>query len=143
MARYVTTIESRLPTADAFAYMADFANARAWDPSVSEARPVGDAPLGVGSAFDLVARFAGRDVPLRYTIVSFEPPQRVVLEANRPGFVSRDTITVEPAGDGSKVHYDATLAFSGVGRLFDPIMQRIFNRVGAHAATGMQAALNP
>jgi len=143
MARYVTTIESRFSAADAFAYMADFANARFWDPSVSAASPVGDGPLGVGSTFDLVARFAGRDVPLRYTIVSFEPPQRVVLEAIRPGFVSRDTITVEPAGDGSRVNYDATLAFSGIGRLFDPIMQRIFNRVGAHAKAGMQAALNP
>ena len=143
MARYETTIESRLPAAEAFAYMADFANARVWDPSVSEARRVGEGPLGIESAFDLVARFAGRDVPLRYTIVSYEPPHRVVLEARRPGFVSRDTITVEPAEHGSDVHYNAILAFSGLGRLFDPLMQRIFNRVGAQAKTGMETALNP
>jgi polyketide cyclase/dehydrase/lipid transport protein len=142
MARYVTKIESALPQAEAFAYMADFANARVWDPSVSEARRVGDAPVGLGSAFDLVARFGGRDVPLRYSIVEFDSPRRVVLEAHRPGFVSKDTITVEPAGDGSAVHYDATLSFTGVGRLFDPVMQRIFNRVGARATAGMQAALN-
>jgi hypothetical protein len=127
----------------AFAYMADFANARLWDPSVSEARLVGAAPVGLGSTFDLVARFAGRDVPLRYEIVEFDAPRRVVLEAQRPGFVSRDTITVEPAENGSVVHYDATLAFGGIGRLADPIMQRIFNRVGARATLGMQAALNP
>ena len=40
------------------------------------------------------------------------------------------------------VRYDATLAFSGVGRLFDRVMQRIFNRVGARATLGMQTALN-
>ena len=142
MARYETTIESRLPAAEAFAYMADFANARFWDPSVSEASRIDEGALEVGSTFDLVARFAGRDVPLRYTIVSYEPPQQVVLEARRPGFVSRDTITVEPAENGSNVHYDAILAFSGLGRLFDPIMQRIFNRVGAQATTGMKTALN-
>jgi len=96
MARYVTTISSALPQVEAFAYMADFANARLWDPSVSEARRVGEAPLGVGSAFDLVARFGGRDVPLRYEIVVYDPPRRVVLEAVRPGFTSRDVITVEP-----------------------------------------------
>ena len=106
-------IESALPQAEAFAYMADFANARVWDPSVSEARRVGEAPIGIGSAFDLVARFGGRDVPLRYEIVEYDSPRRVVLEARRPGFVSRDTITVEPAGSGSVVHYDATLAFGG------------------------------
>ena len=143
MAHYLTRVESELPQAEAFAYMADFANARFWDPSVSEARRVGEAPVGIGSAFDLVARFAGRDVPLRYEIVEYASPRRVVLEARRPGFVSRDTITVEPAGETSVVHYDATLAFGGVGRLLDPIMQRIFNRVGARATLGMQTALNP
>ena len=143
MAHYRTRIESALPKAEAFAYMADFANARIWDPSVSEARRVGETPLGLGSAFDLVARFGGRDVPLRYEIVEYDTPRRVVLEARRPRFVSRDTITVEPAGNGSVVHYDATLAFDGLGRLLDPVMQRIFDRVGARASRGMQTALNP
>ena|SRR5947209_1493611 len=142
MARYVTTIESAVPAADSFAYMADFANARLWDPSVSEARRVDEAPIGKGSAFDLVARFAGRDVPLRYEIVEYDAPRRVVLEARRPGFVSRDTITVEPTANGSVVHYDATLAFVGLARLLDPVMQRIFNRVGARATAGIQTALN-
>ncbi len=142
MARYKTDIESSLAQADAFAYMADFANARFWDPSVSDARRVGEAPVGIGSAFDLVARFGGRDVPLRYEIVEYDSPRRVVLEARRPAFVSRDTITIEPAGNGSIVHYDATLGFGGVGRLFDPIMQRIFDRVGARATLGMKTALN-
>ena len=66
-----------------------------------------------------------------------------MLVARRPGFSSRDTITVEPAGNGSIVHYDATLAFGGIGRLLDPVMQRIFSRVGARATLGMRTALNP
>jgi hypothetical protein len=56
--------------------------------------------------------------------------------------VSRDTITIESTGEGSVVTYDATLAFGGLGRLFDPIVQRIFDRVGARATLGMQTALN-
>ena len=123
--------------------MADFANAAVWDPSVSHAERIGDAPVGTGSAFDVVARFAGRDVKLRYVVVGFDAPRRVVLEAQRPGFTSRDTITVEGAGNGSVVQYDARLDFSGIGRLLDPVMQRIFNRVGANATAGMRAALNP
>ncbi|MGZ4320292.1 MAG: SRPBCC family protein [Gaiellaceae bacterium] len=143
MARYVTRIESSLSPADVFAYMADFANARFWDPSVSVATRQGDGPVGLGSTFQLVARFAGRDVPLLYTIVAYEPPQRVVLEARTPGFVSRDTITVEPAAAGSTVAYDALLELAGVRRLFDPLLQRIFNGVGDRAAAGMRAGLNP
>lgn len=143
MARYVTSIESSRPQAAVFAYMSDFANARVWDPSVREARRVGDAAIGVGSAFDLVARFAGRDVQLRYTIVEHDAPHRVVLEAQRPSFVSRDTITVASAGNGSVVQYDAMLTFSGIGRLIDPAIQRIFDRIGARATAGIGTALNP
>ena len=143
VARYTTTIRSKLAPEEAFAYMADFSNARFWDPSVSEAQRDGEGPVGLGSAFRLVARFAGRTVPLTYTIVAFEPPAQVVLEARR-GFVSRDTITVEAAdAGGSSVHYDALLTFTGIGRLFDPLMQRVFDRVGARAAAGIETALNP
>jgi len=143
MARYVTRIESRLSPEDAFAYMADFANARVWDPSVSAATRTSDGPVALGSTFHLVSRFAGRDVPLDYTIVGYEPAQRVVLEARKPGFVSRDTITLEPAGTGSVVNYDALLELAGVRRLFDPLLQRLFNGIGGRATEGMQAALNP
>ena len=143
MARYRTRIESSLAPADAFAYMADFSNARFWDPSVSAATRTSDGPVALGSTFHLVSRFAGRDVPLDYAIVAYEPLQRVVLEARRPGFVSRDTITCEPAATGSVIAYDALLELAGARRIFDPLLQRIFNGIGGRATRGMQAALNP
>jgi hypothetical protein len=130
MARFVTTIPSVWPPADAFAYMAAFENAAEWDPSVSEAHRDGDG-------FAVVARFGPRDVPLRYVVTESEAPHRVVLEARRPGFVSRDTITVE---EGS-VTYDASLLFSGLGRLADPIMQIVFNRVGRKAEASLRRIL--
>ena len=143
MARYATTIESRLSVEEAFSYMADFSNTRFWDPSVTEAVKADDKPVGPGTAFDLVARFGGRPVPLRYVVVEFAQPHRIVLEAQGKGFTSRDTISVEPAEHGSSVTYDAVLAFQGARKLLDPIMQRLFKRVGDHARDGMQSALNP
>jgi Polyketide cyclase / dehydrase and lipid transport len=143
MARFVTTIESTLAPADAFAYMADFTNAARWDPSVSRAERVGDGPIGAGSEFDLVARFGGKDVPLRYRAVEHVPPSRVVLETHRPGFTSRDTITIAQAAGGSTVHYDAVLEFSGFRRLLDPLLNLLFARVGARAGAGLRTELNP
>jgi hypothetical protein len=141
VAHYETTVASRLAPADAFAYMSDFSNARSWDPSVSRAEL---APDGEGlPAYDLVARFAGRDVALRYTVIALEPPTRVVLEATKPSFVSRDTITIAPAPGGSTVHYDAQLRFSGPSRVLEPLLQRIFCSVGNRARAGLEQALNP
>ena len=142
MARYVTTIESTLSPAEAFAYMADFSNARHWDPSVDEASRSSDGPLGRGSTFELVVRFGGRKLPMRYELVSFDEPRAFVVESRKPSFTSRDTITVSPAGAGSTVHYDALLEFKGAGKLLDPLMQLLFNRTGTKAAAGMRTALN-
>ena len=116
--------------------MADFSNALEWDPSVTEATRSSDG------AFDLVAKFGGRGVPLRYEVVSSDPPRSIVLVARKPSFTSRDTITVASAPAGSTVHYDARLEFKGAGRILDPLMQLVFNRTGAKAAAGMRAALN-
>jgi hypothetical protein len=142
MTSYATEIRSTLPPAQAFAYMADFANARVWDPSVSSAARQGEGAIALGTAFDVTTRFARRSLELTYTIVEFEPPVRVVLEARRK-FVSRDTVTVAPDGTGSLVRYEAVLAFGPVGRLFHPVMQRVFDRIGEQARAGLVAALNP
>jgi hypothetical protein len=142
MSRYATEIRSHLAPAAAFAYMADFANARFWDPSVSSAQRQGGGPVGLGTSFDVVSRVAKRGLELTYTIVEFEPPTRVVLQARR-SFVSRDTITVVPDGEGSLVRYEAVLAFGATGRLLEPVMQRVFKRRCEKAEAGLERALNP
>ena len=143
IARYVTTIESTLSGSEAFAYMADFSNALQWDPSVVEASRSSDGVVGKGSTFDLVVKFGGRRLPMRYGIVSYDEPQLVVLQAEQPSFISRDTITVVAADGGSTVHYDALLEFKGPARMLGPLMQVIFKRTGDKAAAGMRSALNP
>jgi hypothetical protein len=143
VARYQTTVLSSLPAEEAFAFIADFSNCPNWDPNTRRATRVDDGPVGVGSSFDLLTAFAGREVELRYTIVEHEPPRRVVLRAEQPRYTSLDTIAVSPSATGSSVHYDARLSFAGAARLLDPVMQLLFRRVGNRARDGMKAALNP
>jgi hypothetical protein len=141
VARFTTTIPSRRPPADAFAYMADFAHAVEWDPNTLESRRTGDGPLGVGSTFAVVTRFGPRVVELTYRISRYEPDVLVVLEAHAKSFRATDTITVEPAAAGSAVTYDARLDFSGPARLADPLMQLVFNRVGRKAEARLREVL--
>lgn len=142
MARYVTTIDSNLAPAEAFAYMASFDNALEWDPAVVAAQRLDSGEMKVGSAFRITSRFAGREVPLRYEVTTFEPARRVVLEAWNKIFGSVDTVTVVPSGDGSKVTYDALLVFKGVARVADPLMQLVFGRVGSAADASLRIHLN-
>ena len=142
MARYATTIDSCMPPADAFAYMASFENAQEWDPSVVEARRLDDGDLRAGSAFHVVSVFAGRKVPLRYEITALDPGRRVVLEAWSGIFGSVDTISMTPSDSGSRVTYDARLVFKGLARAADPLMQLVFNRVGRKADASLRVQLN-
>jgi hypothetical protein len=143
MARYTTTIDSSLAPAQAFAYMASFDNALQWDPGVVGSARLDSGELRCGSAFRIVSKFAGRTVPLRYEITTFEPDTRVVLEAWNKSFGSVDSITVVPAGSGSRVTYEACLVFKGPARIADPIMHLVFKRVGKAADASLRVHLNP
>ena len=143
MARYRTTIDSALPPETAFAELADFSSAERWDPGVREARRLDAGALGVGSRFHVVARFAGRDVPLEYEIIEFDPPNTVVLRAESSAVVSLDTITFEASATGTAVTYDADLRLKGLLRILDPVLVVAFRRIGDRARDGLRRALQP
>ena len=84
MARYRATIQSKKSPEEAFEYLADFANAREWDPGVVEGENLTGQPLGPGSRFGLVSRFLGRRVPLEYRVIAFEPPAGWCSKPIRP-----------------------------------------------------------
>ena len=81
MAYYRAQLDVQRPSDDVFAYLADFSNTARWDPGVVSATRCGDGPVALGAAFEVVWRFLGRELPLTYRIVQYDPPRRVVLEA--------------------------------------------------------------
>ncbi len=121
--------------------MADLRNFAVWDPGVREVRMVaGDAP-GLHSAFDVDVRSAFATMTLRYEVVEWEPPGRVVVRAETSTLVSLDEISIEARPDGSTVTYDADLSFKGGLRLANPVLAVVFGRIGDRAAGGLRHAL--
>lgn len=141
MAHFQTTLAVPTSPADTFDYLARFDTTEEWDPGVTEATMVTEEPVALGSRFALQASFLGRTVPLEYEIVEFDPPRRVVLRAENRAVTSVDTITVEADGSGSALTYDAQLRPRGVMRLFAPLLDRMFRRIGEQAAAGLGTAL--
>lgn len=142
MARYVTTIDSPRSPEDSFAELSDFSSAERWDPGVVRAARTDDGPIAVGSRFDLVAAFLGREVPLTYEIVELEAPRLILLRAENATVVSLDRITIEPRDNGgSRVIYDADLTLKGPLRVFDLGLRAVFGRIGDRAAAGLRAHL--
>lgn len=141
MARYVATLETDRPVEEVFAYLADFSTTQEWDPGVVRAKRGEAGELGVGSTFDLVASFLGRENELTYTITEYDAPHAVTLQGENATVVSLDRIATEPAGGGTRITYDADLSLKGPLRLLDPGLKLVFGRVGDRALEGLRGTL--
>lgn len=142
MARYRCTIETALTPEETFDYMARFSNARSWDPSVVRATMITPEPVGQGSAFEVVVRSLGRELPFQYEVVEHSPPSCVVLRARRGSIVSEDTVTVTARPVARSVlTYDAELRLEGPMRFLDPLLGLVFHRLGRNAEAGLRREL--
>ena len=142
MVRLHEVINVKRPIEWAFAYTADFANSQRWDPGVASSTRVGDGPVAVGSSFELMVAFGGRQTPMTYTVTVYEPSTRVVLEGVGSTLTAVDDIRFATAGDGTEVTYTADLSFKGVLRFAEPFLRPFLNRVGERAVAGLARELD-
>jgi carbon monoxide dehydrogenase subunit G len=144
MAHYQTTIEVPARPEEAFRYVADVTNFETWDPGTVQAERLGEGentPFGVGARYRVVAAFFGRRIDFDYVVEEYDEPRRIVLVGRSKSVTSRDTISIEPSGDGSAITYDAELRLSGAMRVFDKGLQVAFTNIGTRAAEGLRKAL--
>jgi uncharacterized protein YndB with AHSA1/START domain len=142
MAYYRAEFDVRRPIEEVFAYLADFSNTQEWDPGVVSAKKRGGAPVNIGTQFVVVSKFLGRELPLDYQIVQYDPPSRLVLEAENDDLRSVDTITFEKTARGTRVTYDANLTLKGIRYAGDLALHLAFQWIGRRAREGLRAALN-
>ncbi|MGZ4150553.1 MAG: SRPBCC family protein [Actinomycetota bacterium] len=142
MRRLQETIEVARPIEEAFDEIADFSTTASWDPGIAEARRLDEAPLGVGSRFEVVAMFNARELPLVYEIVEYERPTRVVLRGSGATFQGLDEITCTREGDNhTRIDYVADLRLTGLARLAEPLLGGRFDRMGKDAVRGLKRHL--
>ena len=138
MARYTTSVPTPWSVADAFDYMADVRNFAQWDPGVTDVRVVADA---TPAAYDVDVKAGLGTTTLRYVVVEYDRPHRVLLRAETGTLCSVDEIRVEETPAGTVVTYDAELTLQGLLRFADPALRLVFGRIGDRAAAGLRGAL--
>ena len=141
MAHYNASVVTPRPPEEVFAYLSDFSTTAEWDPGVVEAERLTEPPIGEGSEFRLLARFLGRETPLTYRVVEYDPPRAVTVRGENSTVVSLDRITFEPEGEGTRITYDAELSLKGPMKLADPLLGLAFKGVGDRALAGLRETL--
>ena len=141
MTRLRETIQTALPVEEAFALIADFANAQHWDPGVATSERLEPGPVGLGARYQLGVRMRGGVAPMEYRITTFEPSRRVVLTGTGSNVYAVDEIRFAPAGDGTRIDYTADIRLGGWMRLAEPFAGGAFRKIARDALDGMQRFL--
>lgn len=142
MPHFNDDVQSSMTKTELFDYMADFSNAEEWDPGTNSARRRDDGAIGVGSKFELVVEFAGRETSYMYEITEFDRPNVVVVEAESDALHLIDTMTMAESGAGSVLNYDARLNLKGWRKVSTPVMAVLFKRLSEKGRQGLERELN-
>ncbi|HEY4190329.1 MAG TPA: SRPBCC family protein [Candidatus Limnocylindrales bacterium] len=134
-------IETTLPLDEAFAFVADFANAERWDPGVATSVRTNPGPVGVGAHYRLGVRMGGRIAPMAYEVTVYEPSRRVVLDGHGSGVYAVDEIEFVATSSGTRIDYTADIRLVGRMRLAGPFAGGALAGVGRRARDGMGLAL--
>ncbi len=128
MIEAVTTVRVARPPAEVFEYVANFENNPRWQGGMVEARFITDPPLRVGSRYEQVARFLGREIRSTFEVVGFDPGRMVEATTVESTFPITFTRRVEPDGDASLVTAVVSGDASGIFRLAEPLLRRKVQR---------------
>ena len=135
------TIDVPRSLEEAFAYVSDFTTVADWDPGIhSSHRVAGDG--GLGTVYEVQVAFRGKTMPFTYTVTTFEPNRRIVLDGVGKKATSLDTIVFESTGDGrTRITYMAEFGLEGVLRLAGPFLAGTFRSLARDALAGLATKL--
>lgn len=124
-----SSIDIERDAAAVFGYVADFENNPAWQRGMRSAVWTSEPPIGIGSTYDQVARFLGREIRTSFEVTALEPGRSITITSTAGPFPITVTRTVEPLGDG---RCRATAHVSGESSRFlhiaDPIARWLVRR---------------
>jgi len=142
MPRHNERIETALPLDEAFSFIADFANAKDWDPGVATSVPLDPGPVAVGSRYQLGIRRGEGVATMEYVVTAYEPLRRVVLAGEGAGVAAVDDIRFEATPGGTRIDYMADIRLRGVRRLATPFAGGMIAKIVRQGRDGMQRALD-
>ena len=127
--RTTSEVEVKRPADEVFEVVADMSRNPEWQKGMTSCVWTSDGPIGVGSTYDQVAGFAGKEILTSFEVVEFEPGRRIRIASTKSTFPLDITREVHPIDDGS-CRVVATVAGEpgGLMKLFSPLTKLMVTR---------------
>lgn len=87
------------PAEEVFEFFSDASNNPRWQSGMTACEWTTEPPIGVGSRYEQLARFMGRDVKSVFEVTDHEPGHLIRIETIESTFPIQVTRTVEPIDD--------------------------------------------
>jgi uncharacterized protein YndB with AHSA1/START domain len=116
---------SRRPE-EVFSYVTDSSHLPEWQESAVAVRPVGDAPMTVGSRVVVTRRIGNREFPMTAEVTEMDPPRHWKLRGIDGPVRGHVDGTIEPLDDGRRSRLTLNLDFEahGIGKVLLPFVVR-------------------
>ncbi|WP_349408934.1 SRPBCC family protein [Pseudalkalibacillus sp. SCS-8] len=123
MIKVVVSNTINRPHDQVFSYIANFENNPKWQGGMVDARFTSQGPLGVGSTYEQVATFLGKEIKTTFKVVEYEENKRIKIESIKSTFPITVTRIVEPQTEGTKVTAIVEGDASKVFKIAQPFMK--------------------
>ena len=125
----VTSIEIARPAADVFAVVADMSRNTEWQEGMKSCRWTSEPPIGVGSTYEQVAVFRGKEIVTKFRVEEYDPGALIRMVSTQSTFPLDVTRRVEPRGDGRcRVTAVVKGEPGGLLKLLGPLTKRMVKR---------------
>ena len=113
---------------DVFAFIANFENNPRWQKGMQFARFTSEGPLAVGSTYDQVAHFLGKEIRTSFKVTELMPDAHITIESTSGPFPIKVRRSVAGEGEGTRVWARVTGDATGFFRLWSPLLRWMVQR---------------
>ena len=124
MAAIVRSVEIARSPEEIFAYIDQLDRHGEWQDSIVSAKVDTDGPIRVGTRATEVRKVPGGTREISYEITAHDPPRTASFRGINGPVRPVGTVTVEPAGSGSRVTLELDFEGHGIGKLLLPLVRR-------------------
>ncbi len=127
MLKVEQSILIKKPVEQVWNFLTDFQNTPKWDIGVSETRQTSQGPAGLGTTFQNIGPFLGRESVREYKVTELEPDKKVTVKLITPAkFIQNAEVSYifEATQNGTKLSAVGSVEFNGLFRVIQPILRR-------------------
>ena len=127
-------------------YLTDFQNTPKWDIGVVETKQTSAGPAGLGTTFQNIGPFLGRNSVREYRVTEYEPEQKISISLVSPSRLIQHaeiSYMFQPDEDRTRLTFSGSMELKGIYKLLQPFLLQSAKKDGQGDLENLRRQLDP